>query len=75
MPEFQFQSFAEFLAMGGHALYVWSSYAFFAVVIAFNILQPTMARRQIIRQHRARLRREAARHTAIQEETGTELEE
>jgi heme exporter protein D len=61
MPEFQFQSFSEFLAMGGHALYVWASYAFFAAVIAFNLIQPAMAKRKIIRQHKALLRREAAR--------------
>lgn len=61
MPEFQFQNFAEFLAMGGHAIYVWSSYAFFAAVIAFNLIQPAMAKRKIIRQHKARLSREAGR--------------
>ena len=65
MPEFQFQSVAEFLSMGGHALYVWSSYGFFAVIIAFNLIQPAVARRRIIRQQQARLRRDAAR-----EETG-----
>ncbi len=61
MPEFQFQSFAEFLAMGGHAVYVWSSYAFFAAVIAFNLIQPALAKRKIMRQQRARLAREAGR--------------
>ena len=61
MPEFQFQSFAEFLVMGGHAVYVWSSYAFFAAVIAFNLIQPAMAKRKIIRQQKARLSREAVR--------------
>ena len=61
MPDFQFQSFAEFLAMGGHALYVWSSYGFFALVILFNVIQPAMAKRKIIRDLKARWQREAAR--------------
>ena len=61
MPEFQFQSFAEFLSMGGHAVYVWWSYAIFAVIIAYNIFQPLLAKKRIIRQLQARLVREAAR--------------
>ncbi len=61
MPEFQFQSFAEFLAMGGHAVYVWWSYGIFAVIFAFNILQPLLAKKRIIKQLQARLVREEAR--------------
>ena len=33
-----FDSFNEFLTMGGHGLYVWLSYGIFIVVIAWNIL-------------------------------------
>lgn len=58
MPELQFGSVAEFLAMGGYARYVWSSYAVFAVLMAIGLLQPFLARRRIIRQQRARLQRE-----------------
>lgn len=67
MPEFQFDSISAFLDMGGHAIYVWSSYAFFAAVIAYNLIQPALARRKIIRQHRARGLREAAREPTTQE--------
>lgn len=58
MPELQFASVAEFLDMGGYALYVWSSYAVFAVLMTIGLLQPFLARRRIIRQQRARLQRE-----------------
>jgi heme exporter protein D len=61
MPEFQFQSLAEFLSMGGHAVYVWWSYGIFAAIIAFNILQPLLAKKRILRQLQARLVREEAR--------------
>jgi len=58
MPDFQFQSLAEFFAMGGHALYVWSSYGVFALMIVFNIVQPILANRKIFQQLKARLARE-----------------
>lgn len=61
MPEFQFQSMSEFFAMGGHAVYVWTSYAFFAAVIAFNLIQPVLAKRRIIRNLRGRQQRENTR--------------
>ena len=64
MPEFQFQSFAEFLSIGGHAVYVWWSYGIFAAIFAYNILQPLLAKKRIIRQLQARLVREAARATS-----------
>ncbi|MBN4075796.1 MAG: heme exporter protein CcmD [SAR86 cluster bacterium] len=41
-----FNSFSEFLAMGGYAIYVWSAYAFFVVILVFNIWQPMLARKK-----------------------------
>lgn len=61
MPEIQFSSVSDFLAMGGYGLYVWSAYAFFAAVVAFNLLQPRLARRKFFRQQKARLQRESVR--------------
>lgn len=58
MPELQFSSVAEFIDMGGYALYVWSAYAVFAVLMAFTLIQPRLARRNILKQQRARLQRE-----------------
>ena len=70
MPEFQFQSLSEFFAMGGDAVYVWTAYGFFAVVIAYNVIQPAIAKRKIIRNLKARLRREAARQGQTVQEAG-----
>lgn len=57
MFEFQFDSVGDFLAMGGHGVFVWFSYlAFFAVVI-WNYWQPRLERKRIVRLLRARLAR------------------
>lgn len=45
-----FASFSDFLSMGGYAVYVWSAYAFFIIVLAFNILQPMMTRKKYFKQ-------------------------
>lgn len=54
----EFNSFAEFIAMGTHGFYVWLSYGFTAVVIAWNIQQPLMRRRRLLKEQAQRLRRE-----------------
>lgn len=59
MPEFQFDSLAGFLAMGGDAVFVWASYGAFAAFIVWNLLQPRLQRRRIEVLLRARLQREA----------------
>lgn len=68
MPDFQFQGLADFLAMGGDAVFVWSSYGVFAAVIAYNLIQPAMEKRRILKNLRARSLREAARETAAREQ-------
>ena len=47
---------AEFFHMGGYAFYVWSSYALFAVVIAYNIAAPIRRAREVRRRLRAEAR-------------------
>ncbi|MCA6063960.1 heme exporter protein CcmD [Thalassolituus marinus] len=54
----EFNSFAEFLAMGNHGFYVWLSYGLSAVVIAWNVVQPVLRRRRLIKEQAQRLRRE-----------------
>ncbi|MBU2964789.1 heme exporter protein CcmD [Amphritea sp. 2_MG-2023] len=53
-----FESFAEFIDMGGHGLYVWLSYAIALAVIVINIVNPLMQKRQIFSEQARRLRRE-----------------
>lgn len=60
MPEFQFESLGDFLAMGGDAAFVWASYACFFAFIAWNLIQPRLQRRKTVALLRARLQRDAA---------------
>lgn len=42
----------EFLAMGGYAVYVWSSYAIVAAVLFGNVLLAKMHRSKIVKELR-----------------------
>lgn len=49
-----FLSWAEFWAMGGHALYVWLSFSAFVGVLALNMLSPSWLQAKLCRQERRR---------------------
>ncbi|TLX55462.1 heme exporter protein CcmD [Stutzerimonas nosocomialis] len=53
-----FSSFAEFVAMGNHGVYVWSSYGISLAVLALNVALPLLARRRHLQDEARRLRRE-----------------
>jgi heme exporter protein D len=53
-----FSSFADFLAMGHHGLYVWSAYGICLVVLVLNVAVPLLARKRYLQQEARRLRRE-----------------
>lgn len=53
-----FASFAEFLAMGTHGAYVWSSFGISLAVLALNVVLPLLARRRYLQDEARRLRRE-----------------
>lgn len=53
-----FDSFADFLAMGRHGLYVWLAYGVSFAIIAWNAVQPVLQRRRLLREQSALLRRE-----------------
>ena len=59
-----FNSFQEFLAMGGHGLYVWLAYGITLVVFLINALNPIIRSRRFIREQKQSLRRELARENA-----------
>ena len=40
----------EFFAMGGYAVFVWSSYAIVAVVLYANVLAAKLQRKRIIKE-------------------------
>jgi len=52
-----FQTLSDFLAMGGHGLYVWLAYGATIAVVIANVLSVRFARRRYFRQARALERR------------------
>ncbi|GAA0574357.1 heme exporter protein CcmD [Halomonas salifodinae] len=64
-----FDSFQDFLAMGGHAPYVWTAWALTAVLLVGSVLYARAERRQLLRELKRRARRErrAARETDVEE--------
>lgn len=65
-----FDSFSDFLAMGGYASYVWSAYAFFILVLIFNVWQPIQSRKKYLKQQlrRKQVQQERAQAQQKQEE-------
>jgi heme exporter protein D len=59
MPKFNFASFADFLAMGNYALYVWLSFGLTFVVLFGLWLISNRQQQQFHQQLRVRIAREA----------------
>ena len=55
-----FDSFTDFLAMGRHGAYVWSSYGLGVALLAWNAPLPALARRRYLKTLARRRRREVA---------------
>lgn len=53
-----FESFSDFLNMGGHGLYVWMAYGLSAVLLVINAVLPIMHKRQLVKEQARKLRRE-----------------
>ena len=53
-----FDSWSEFLAMGGHGLYVWLSYGLSLAVVLANVLVTRSSRRRYLQELVDRSRRE-----------------
>jgi heme exporter protein D len=54
----QFESFSEFLSMGGHATFIFSVYVITAIVILFNVVAPLRQQKRFYKEQAARQRRE-----------------
>ncbi|NER60976.1 heme exporter protein CcmD [Pseudomonas sp. MAFF212428] len=54
-----FASFSDFVAMGHHALYVWSAYGICLLVLALNVAAPVLSKRRYLQEEARRLRRES----------------
>lgn len=53
-----FDSFSEFLNMGGHGLYVWLAYGLTATLLVINFILPIRHKRQLQQEQARKLRRE-----------------
>lgn len=53
-----FENISQFIAMGGHGLYVWLSYAIALAVVAYNVVSPRIAKKQLYKEHQRKMRRE-----------------
>ncbi len=60
-----FESFAEFLAMGGHGLYVWLAYGSTVAVVLANVLSVRLARKRFLREAQALVRRNETAQAAV----------
>ena len=58
----QFSSFAEFVQMGTHGIYVWSAYGVTLIVLAVNVVAPVLRRRELMREIKRDLAREVSRN-------------
>ncbi len=56
-----FDSVSDFLAMGGYAPFVWSSYGLTVLLLGWVLLAPLFKRRTLERQLAQRQRRERGR--------------
>lgn len=57
-----FDSFQDFLAMGGHAPYVWASWGVTGTLLIGIVLHARAERRRLLRMLQRRRRRQAATH-------------
>ncbi|WP_017429774.1 heme exporter protein CcmD [Vreelandella jeotgali] len=65
-----FSSFADFLAMGGHAPYVWSAWGVTLFFLLASVGHARLERRQLIRGLKRRQRRDQAYRASPQNSTG-----
>ena len=59
---------AEFLAMGGYAMFVWGSFGFTALVIVFNVVAARRRMRMSLEKISKRVAREGRRRSAGNQE-------
>lgn len=57
-----FNSFADFVHMGGHGPFVWSAYAITLVVLGYNVVQAWRLKRKVLLNEKRIIERENARN-------------
>ena len=71
LKHMQFESLAEFFAMGGHGLYVWLAYGATLAILIFSTLAVQAARRKQVQQLRWALQAQQEQQQNRKEETGS----
>jgi len=66
-----FDSLGDFLAMGGHGLYVWLSYGAALIIVLYNVVSVRLAERRFFQEARDRERRHGAAGDAISKPLAT----
>ena len=56
----EFETFADFIAMGKHGPYVWSAYGIALVVLVANIIAPIVRRKGLVEEIKRKAKREQA---------------
>lgn len=56
-----FSSLSEFIAMGNHGVYVWSSFGITVAILVLNVALPVRARRRYLLEEARRMRREESK--------------
>lgn len=54
-----FETLQDFIAMGGHGPFVWASYGVAVLVIIYNIAQPIIRRKEVLKRLNRNLNRES----------------
>jgi heme exporter protein D len=49
---FQFESFADFLAMNGHGIYVWACYAIAYSILIYLTVSPILEKKSFLKQQK-----------------------
>ncbi len=55
-----FSSFADFIEMSGHGIFVWPAYGITALMVIYLLLAPVRRSRRLMAVQRGQLRREQA---------------
>lgn len=54
-----FESLQDFIAMGGHGPFVWTSYGVTILIVFYNIVQPIIRRKDVLKRLNRNLKRES----------------
>lgn len=66
-----FDNFSDFIAMGGHAAYVWPCYLITLVVMVLNVILPARAKKRFLVEQARQFRRESGMNNEVNNAPGS----